>query len=83
MFTSTNDEGCSLFSPIHEKIKFSYLSKNQARTGRRANGVMKSRIKLLAHKTLNFVILECLLKDKYMKEVVSAIYILILSPHRK
>ena len=69
--TSTNDERCSLFSPIHENIKYSYLSKTQAIYVRRASGLMNSQIKLLAHKICNYVILEYFLKNKAMEEVVS------------
>ena len=39
--TSTNDGGCSLFSPIHKNIKYSYLSKTQEKYVRRASDVMK------------------------------------------
>ena len=56
-FTSTDDKGCSLFIPIHEKIKYSYLSKTQSRAVRRAIGVMKSNIKLLANKMWHSVII--------------------------
>ena len=45
--TSTNDEGCSQFSPIHENIKYSDLSKTKSRSVRRSSDVMKSHIKLL------------------------------------
>ena len=55
-----------LQSTIHDKIKYSELSKIQARADRRANDVMNTHIKLLAHKTWNYVILGCLLKDKDM-----------------
>ena len=47
--TSTNGEGCSLFIPIHEKIKYSYLSKTQAIYVGREIDVMNPQIKLLAH----------------------------------
>ena len=38
---------------------------------------MKSHIQLLANKTWNYVILEYLLKDKYMNKIVSAMDIII------
>ena len=44
-----------------------------------ASDVMKSKIKLSSHKTWYSVILEYLLKDKAMKEVVSAMDIIITS----
>ena len=46
----TNDEVCSLKSPIYENIKYSDLSKNQARYVRRTSDLMNTQIKLLAHK---------------------------------
>ena len=55
--TSKNDEVCSLQNPIHEKIKYSYLSKTQSRYVRRLSYVMKTHIKLIYHKTWHFVIL--------------------------
>ena len=48
--TSTNDKGCSLFSQIHESIKYLYYSKIQLRAVRSAIDAMQSHIKLLAHK---------------------------------
>ena len=68
--TSINDEVCSLQNPIHDKIKYSDLSKTQARAVRCASDVMKKHIKLLSQKTCNSVILEYFLKYKVMKEVV-------------
>ena len=65
--TSKNFEGCSLFNLIHENIKYSDYSKTQSRAVRRASNTMNSHIKLLANKTWHYVILEYLLKDKYMK----------------
>ena len=41
---------------------------------------MKSQIKLLANTTWHSVILEFLLKDKYMKEVISEMAIIMTSP---
>ena len=52
--TSTNNKECSLFSPIHEKIKYSDLYKNQSRAVRYASGVMNTQIKLLAKKMAFF-----------------------------
>ena len=66
--TSKNDEGCSLFSPIHKKIKYSDSSKTKSRAIRSANDVMKSQIKLFSNKTWNSIILKYLLKYKYTKE---------------
>ena len=60
--TSTNGEVCSLKSPIHNNIKYPEFSKGQVLSIRRASDVMNTRIKLLAHKTWNFVILEYSLK---------------------
>ena len=74
--TSKYDKGCSSFIPIHEKIKYSDLSKTQSIAVICAIYVMKSQIKLLAHKTWHSVILEYFLKDKSMKEVVSAMDII-------
>ena len=65
--SSTNDEGCSLFSTLHEKIKYSDLSKTQSRAVRYASDVMKSQIKLLANKTWHSVIIEYFLEDKDTK----------------
>ena len=65
--TSTNDKRCSLFIPIHKKIKYSDLSKSQSISARRASDVMKSQIELLAEKTWHYFILEYVLKDKYTK----------------
>ena len=64
---STNDKVCSLQSPIHENIKYSKLSKIQARAVRHASDAMKTHVKLLSHKTWNYSILEYVLKDKSMK----------------
>ena len=75
--TSTNDKGCSLFSPIHEKIKYSVLFKTQSISARCASGLMKLQIKSLANKTWNSVIIEYFLKYKYMKEVVLEMDIII------
>ena len=47
---STNDEGCSLFSTIHDKIKYLYLSKTQSIDVSSASAIIKSQIKLLAKK---------------------------------
>ena len=70
-FTSTNYKGCSSFIPINENIKYSDFSVTQVRAVRRAIYVMKSQIKLLAHKTWHSIITEYSLKDKYIKEVES------------
>ena len=59
----------SLFSPIHENIQYSNLSKTQSRDFRRVSNIIKSQKKILAHKTWNSVILEYLLKDTDMEEV--------------
>ena len=40
---------------------------------------MDSYIKLLSHKKLYYVVLGYLLKDKYMKEVLSEMYIITTS----
>ena len=39
--TPTNDYGCSLFSPVHDKIKYSHLSKTKPRAVRRSSGAIK------------------------------------------
>ena len=46
--TSTNDEGFSLFSPIHDTIKYSDWSKSQSRSVRSASDVINSQIKSLS-----------------------------------
>ena len=46
--TLTNYEGCSLFSPIYDKIRYTYFSKTQARDVMRSSDVMNSQIKFLA-----------------------------------
>ena len=47
---------------IHEKIKYSHLSKTQAISVSCASDTMKIQIKLLSHKTCNYVILEYFLR---------------------
>ena len=47
------------------------MTKTQERALCRKSHVMKTHIKLVAHKTWNFVILEYLLKYKTLEEVVS------------
>ena len=74
--TSTNDKGCSLFSPRHEKIKYSYFSNTKSIYVKRSSDLMKSWIKLLAHKLCHFVIIEHLFKDKAMKKVLSVMDII-------
>ena len=69
--TAPNDDGCSLFILIYEKIQYSNFSKTQSIYVRRESNVMNSHIKLLARKKWRSIILEYLLKDKDMKEVVS------------
>ena len=66
-----NGEVYYLQKPIHNKIKYSYLSKTQAIYVCCESGMLKKQIKLLTHKTWHFVILEYFLKDKAIKEVVS------------
>ena len=65
--TSRNDQVRSLKDPIHEKISYSDLSKNQARSVHCASDVINTKIKLLVHRTWHSVILKYLLKDKSMK----------------
>ena len=48
--TSINDEVHSLKNQIHEKIKYYYLSKAQARAIGIASDVMKTQVKLLDQK---------------------------------
>ena len=78
--TSTNKDLCSLFSPIHERIKYFDLSKTQSRAVRCSSYRMKSQIKLLANSTCHSSILEYLFKYKDMKEVLSAMDIFIHFP---
>ena len=73
--TSINDELCLLQNPIHEKIKYSYLSKTKYGYVHSSSSVIKTQIKLLEHITWNSVILEIFLKDKPMKEFLSEINI--------
>ena len=54
---SKNEEGCLLFNPIHNNIKFSGVSKAQSIAVRFERYIMKSWIKLLSNKTWNHVIL--------------------------
>ena len=49
--TLRKEEICSIQNPIHEKIKYSYLSKSQTRAACRENDVTKTQMKLLFHKT--------------------------------
>ena len=70
-FTPTNDEGRSLFSPIHENIKSSGISQTQSRYVRYASDAMKSQIKSLAKKWYSDI-LGYLLKDKDTKEFLLA-----------
>ena len=77
--TSKNNKGCLLFIPIHDKIKYSDLSEKQSRSVRCAIYLMKLQIKVLANKIWNYIILEYILKYKYMKEVVSSMDIIITS----
>ena len=56
-----------LKNPIHENIKYSDFPKTQPRSVFRASGVMETQVKLLAHKTWHFVILEYFMKDKAIK----------------
>ena len=60
---SRNDEVCSLQNPLHKKIKFSYLSKNQAITVHHARDIMNKQIKILSHKRYIYVILEYFQKN--------------------
>ena len=69
--TSKHYKLCSLQIPIHDKIKYSYLSKTQANDVSNPSYIMETRIKLLAHRTWHYVILEYLPENKSMKEVVS------------
>ena len=48
--TSINDKVHPLQNPIHDKINYLDLSKNQARSVHCASNVMKTYIKLLSHK---------------------------------
>ena len=52
------------------------MSKTQSWAVRHVSDVMKLKIKLLAHKTWNSVVLEYLLKYKYDKDVSSAMDII-------
>ena len=49
--TSRSYEVCSIENTINEKISYSDWSKTQKRAVCRASAVMKSQVKLLAHKT--------------------------------
>ena len=69
--TSTNDKGYSLFSAIHKNIKYSYLSKTQLISVRRASDVMKQQIKIVPNKTWHSITIEYFLKNEDTKEVVS------------
>ena len=57
--------------PIHDKIKYSDFSKTQSRSVHREIYIVKTQVKLVAHKTWHYVTLEYSPKDKSMKEVVS------------
>ena len=65
---STNEKVYSLQGPIHDNIKHPEWSKSQSRAVMRARDIMKTPMKVWAHKTWHFVILE---------------YSLILNPHKK
>ena len=52
------------------------FSKTQARAVMCASGIMKTQIKLLAHKIWHSMILEYSLRDKYTNEFVSAMDII-------
>ena len=64
---------------MHKRIKYSYLSNTHSRDIRSASDEMKAQIKLLTNKTCHSVILEYVLKDKYMKEFESEMCIFITS----
>ena len=66
---STNDKVCSLQSPIHEKIKYSELSKSQETYVGCASNEMKKHIKSLAERTRDSVKLEYFLKDHLWKKL--------------
>ena len=55
---SRNDKVFWLQKSIHKKIKYSYLSKNQARYVWCASDIMKKQVKISAHKIWHYIILE-------------------------